>query len=49
MAASTVVPVPKPGAALAGDPLLTVLRAGARHMLMQAIEAEVEAFLGTHG
>jgi hypothetical protein len=35
----TVVPLPKPGATLAGDPLLAVLREGARWMLMQAIEA----------
>ena len=49
MEESTVVPLPKPGAALAEDPLLAVLREGARRLLMQAIEAEVEAFLGTHG
>jgi putative transposase len=30
------------------DPLLAVLRDGARRMLMQAIEAEVEAFLASH-
>jgi len=30
------------------DPLLAVLRDGARRMLMQAIEAEVEAFLAAH-
>jgi putative transposase len=30
------------------DPLLAVLRDGARRMLMQAIEAEVEAFLAVH-
>jgi hypothetical protein len=31
------------------DPLLVVLREGAQRMLMQAIEAEVEAFLALHG
>ena len=31
------------------DPLLAVLREGARRMLTQAIEAEVEAFLAAHG
>lgn len=30
------------------DPLLAVLREGAQRMLMQAIEAEVEAFLALH-
>jgi putative transposase len=44
----TVVPLPKPGATLADDPLLAVLREGARRMLMQAVEAEVEAFLAAH-
>jgi putative transposase len=44
----TVVPLPKPGATLADDPLLAVLREGARRMLMQAVEAEVEAFLADH-
>ena len=33
---------------IADDPLLSVLRAGARRMPMQAIEAEVEAFLSAH-
>jgi putative transposase len=44
----TVVALPRPGASLADDPLLAVLREGARRMLMQAIEAEVEAFLVAH-
>ncbi len=44
----TVVALPRPGSSLADDPLLGVLRAGARRMLMQAIEAEVEAFLAVH-
>ena len=48
MEESTVVPLPRPGAALADDPLLAVLRDGARRLLMQAIEAEVETFLVAH-
>src|SRR4051794_34129359 len=48
MEEGTVVPLPRPGARLADDPLLTVLREGARRMLTQAIEAEVEAFLAAH-
>jgi putative transposase len=44
----TVVPLPPPGAAVEADPLLAVLREGARRMLTQAIEAEVEAFLAAH-
>jgi putative transposase len=44
----TVVPLPRPGAAVEADPLLAVLREGARRMLTQAIEAEVEAFLAAH-
>jgi putative transposase len=48
MEEGTVVALPKPGATLADDPLLAVLREGARRMLMQAIEAEVEAFLAAH-
>src|SRR4051794_18462713 len=48
MEEGTVVPLPRPGARLADDPLLTVLREGARRMLAQAIEAEVEAFLAAH-
>jgi len=48
MTDDTVVALPRPGASLADDPLLAVLREGARRMLMQAIEAEVEAFLVAH-
>jgi putative transposase len=48
MEEGTVVPLPRPGATLADDPLLTVLREGARRMLTQAVEAEVEAFLAAH-
>jgi putative transposase len=44
----TVVALPRPGANVESDPLLAVLRDGARRMLMQAIEAEVEAFLAAH-
>ena len=49
MGEGTVVPLPKPGASVADDPLLAVLREGARRMLTQAVEAEVEAFLAAHG
>jgi hypothetical protein len=44
----SVVALPRPGASVTDDPLLAVLRDGARRMLMQAIEAEVEAFLAAH-
>jgi putative transposase len=44
----TVVQLPRPGASIADDPLLAMLREGARRMLMQAIEAEVEAFLAAN-
>jgi putative transposase len=43
-----VVPLPRPGAAVEADPLLAVLREGARRMLTRAVEAEVEAFLAAH-
>jgi hypothetical protein len=43
----SVVALPRPGANVESDPLLAVLREGARRMLMQAIEAEVEAFLAS--
>jgi putative transposase len=49
MKEDTVVAVPRPGASVADDPLLMVLREGARRMLLQAIEAEVETFLTAHG
>jgi transposase-like protein len=48
MEEDTVVRLPRPGAGVADDPLLAVLREGARRMLTQAIEAEVEAFLAGH-
>jgi putative transposase len=44
----SVVPLPRPGTSITADPLLAVLREGARRMLMQAIDAEVEAFLAAH-
>ena len=44
----TVVRLPQPGGSIADDPLLEVLRLGARRMLQQVIEAEVESFLGAH-
>jgi transposase-like protein len=48
MEEDSVVPLPRPGGTVESDPLLGVLREGARRMLMQAIEAEVEAFLAAH-
>jgi putative transposase len=48
MEEDSVVPLPRPGASVTDDPLLAVLREGARRMLMQAIDAEVEAFLTAH-
>jgi putative transposase len=44
----TVVTLPRPGTSIVDDPLLAVLQDGARRMLMQAIEVEVEAFLAAH-
>jgi putative transposase len=44
----TVVRLPRPGASVKDDPLLEVLRSGARRMLQQVIESEVEAFLSAH-
>ena len=44
----TVVRLPQAGGSIADDPLLEVLRLGARRMLQQVIEAEVETFLGAH-
>ena len=40
---STVVPLRRPE--VVDDPLTAVLRSGARRLLLQAIEAEAEAFL----
>ena len=48
MEEDSVVALPRPGANVESDPLLAVLREGARRMLMQAIEAEVETFLTAH-
>jgi putative transposase len=48
MEEDTVVRLPRPGSSVADDPLPTVLRAGARRMLQQVIEAEVETFLAAH-
>ena len=48
MEEDSVVRLPRPGSSVAEDPLLTVLRAGARRMLQQVIEAEVETFLAAH-
>ena len=48
MEEDSVVALPRPGAGVMDDPLLAVLREGARRMLMQAVEAEVEAFLAAH-
>ena len=48
MEEDTVLALPRPGSSLTDDPLLAVLREGARRMLTQAIEAEVEAFLASH-
>jgi putative transposase len=43
----SVVGLPRPGGS-EDDPLLEVLRSGARRMLQSVIEAEVEAFLAAH-
>ena len=48
MEEDSVVSLPRPGSGVVSDPLLAVLREGARRMLMQAVEAEVEAFLAAH-
>ena len=48
MKEDSVVALPRPGASVTDDPLLAVLREGARRLLMQAIEAEVETFLAAH-
>jgi hypothetical protein len=45
---NTVVTLPRPATSITDDPLLAVLREGARRMLMQVVEAEVEAFLATY-
>ncbi len=48
MEEDTVVGLPRPGGTVEDDPLLGVLRDGARRMLTHAIEAEVAAFLAMH-
>jgi len=48
MKADTVVRLARPGASLADDLLLEVLRSGARRMLQQVVEVEVEAFMAAH-
>ena len=48
MEEASVVALPRPGASVTDDPLLAMLREGARRMLTQAIEAEVESFLAAH-
>ena len=49
MEEATVVRLLRPGASVVDGPLLEVLRSGARQMLQQVIEAEVESFLAAHG
>jgi putative transposase len=44
----SVVRLPRPGASVIEDPLLGVLRNGARRMLTQALEAEVEAVVAAY-
>jgi putative transposase len=44
----SVVRLPRPGASVIEDPLLAVLRNGARRMLTQALEAEVEAVVAAY-
>jgi transposase-like protein len=48
MEESNVVGLPRPGGLVEDDPLLGVLREGARRMLMQAIQAEVDVFVEGH-
>ena len=48
MEEDTVVGLARPGGTVGDDPLLAVLREGARQMLSLAIEAEVAAFLAMH-
>ena len=48
MEEDTVVGLPRPGGTIEDDPLLCVLREGARRMLSHAIEGEVAAFLAAH-
>ena len=48
MVEDTVARLQRPNSRVTDDPLLEVLRSGARRMLQEVIEAEVEAFLGAH-
>jgi putative transposase len=48
MEEDTVVGLARPGGTVEDDPLLAVLREGARQMLSLAIEAEVATFLAVH-
>lgn len=48
MQESNVVGLPRPGGIVEDDPLLCLLRDGARRMLMQAIQAEVDTFVEGH-
>ncbi len=48
MGEDTVVQLRQPGS-FEEDPLTDVLRAGARQLLMQAVEAEVTSFVEAHG
>ena len=48
MSEDTVVSFSHPDKILITDPLTGVLRAGARRLLADAVEAEVEAFIGAH-
>jgi transposase-like protein len=48
MEEGTVVILPRPGGIVEDDPLLCLLREGARRMLMQAIQAEIDTFVEGH-
>ncbi len=48
MGEDTVVEFRQPGS-IEEDPLTEVLRAGARQLLVQAVEAEVTSFVEAHG
>ena len=48
MGEDTVVSLPRPGGVVEDDRLLCLLREGARRMLMQAIQAEVDVFVEGH-
>ncbi len=48
MGEETVVSLPRLGGIVEDDPLLCLLREGVRRMLMQAIQAEVDAFVDDH-